>query len=152
MIDDLTQTPIECLDPNHLLDAQGIRTIRERTAGARGSAGTPRAEALAAAAATLADELRAHGVTDVRISVEVSCDVSPQRAALALELTGDESDLAALPASVTRGLVDTVGHGRLTCAAGRATLRWDDGEIPRARLVAGARLVHALRVGDQAFR
>jgi uncharacterized membrane protein YqiK len=144
-IDHIEQTPIECLDPDNILDAQGIRKIRERTARVDGGAPSPGEPALL-------DELREHGVADVRIAAEVSCDISPERAPLTLELTGVASDLALLPASVSEGVVDAVGRCRLTCAAGRVTLRWDDTEITRPRLVAGARLVHAVRIGGRVSR
>jgi regulator of protease activity HflC (stomatin/prohibitin superfamily) len=142
-IDELEQTPLEHLDPNHVLDAQGIRKIRERSVEPMHRPPDSR---------DLYAELVELGVHDVQVDTQLVGDVSAERAALELEIEGGGTELAKLPASVTRGLVEVVGRATLTIASGRATLRWRDREVTRTQLVAGARLVHAFRDGAQAYR
>ncbi len=141
-IDYLEQTPLEHLDPSNVLDAQGIRKIRSLAV-------EPASQPMRSR--DLFSELAELGIRDVRVATEISCDVSPERPAVTLEIDAD-TELTDLPASVTRGLLDVVGRCQLTCRDGRATLRWLDGEVARAQLVAGARLVHAFRDGEQAYR
>jgi hypothetical protein len=45
-----------------------------------------------------------------------------------------------------------IGAGELVCGDGRATLRWTGVHVEREQLLAGARLVHALRDDDRAYR
>jgi uncharacterized membrane protein YqiK len=159
-IDYLEQTPLEMLDPNNVLDARGIKKIlagardvdelhrhnRERDAARGGPVDAKRTPALQA-------ELERHGLFDVRVTTEVSCDVAIDRPELAIAV-GDDLDATAarLPANLPRTVIAAAGRGELTCAHGRATFRWTQAVVTQAELVAGARLVHALRDDDHAYR
>lgn len=148
-IDGLEQTPIELLDPNNVLDAQGIRKIRsltdgvERFRGARASVRSGRA----------AERLRELGLLDVRIALEVSCGVSPQREPLTVVIDGaTEAVMARLPPEVTAAVVTAAGRGELTITGDRATFRGLDPDASEDQIVAAARLVHALRGDPGAYR
>lgn len=148
-IDALEQTPIEQLDPSNVLDAQGIRKIRSRTEGVERLQGARASDRRGRAAARL-QEL---GLLDVRIALEVSCDVSPERAPLTLAIDGaTDTVMARLPPEVTASTVAAAGRGELAVAGGRATFRWLDPEVEEDELVAAARLVHALRGDPGAYR
>jgi hypothetical protein len=148
-IDALEQTPIEELDPNNVLDAQGIRKIRSLTAGVERLQGGRASDRRGAAAA----RLRELGLLDVRVAVEVSCDVSPGREPLTLAIDGAaEAVMARLPPEITASTVAAAGRGELAIANGRATFRWADAEVDDDQIVAAARLVHALRGDPGAYR
>lgn len=162
LIDDaaleLAQAPLATYDKHDVIDAVGLQKLAEIAARHRVDLDGARARlahgvARAEAAHQLADELRRYGVLDVAYATEVSCDVPPDRAELVVTLGGGDDDvLAQLPASITRPLLDEVGRGELVCRGGRATLRWTT-ELPTpAQLVAGARLVYALRGDPHAYR
>lgn len=141
-VDYLEQTGIEHLDPGNVLDAQGIRKIRSLASVADREPPRP----------DLATDLERHGLLDIRITTEVSCDVSSERAALAVTNDGSDSVLGKLPSGITRTLLDAVGSGELVCKDGRATFRWTGLDVDRGQLLAGARLVRAFREDDQAYR
>lgn len=152
VIDRLDQTPVEQLDPDNVLDAQGIRKIRELTAAGRlplARPAPPRAEPVGTA---LGAELERLGLLDVRITTEVACDVAPDRPALQLQLDPDEALPDQLPAGVSRAVAAAVGRAELRCEAGRATLRWVGEVVDQARLIAGARVVRAMRDDARAYR
>ncbi len=157
-VDYLEQTPLEALDRNNVLDARGIEKILAGSAGIdalerRQRARTTGAGAAAAPEPGLRDELAKLGLRDVRVATEVSCDVALGRPSLSLTLDGTSSDAAArLPASLPRAVITAAGPGELTCSGGRATFRWTQTHVSPAQLVAGARLVHALRDDDHAYR
>ena len=141
-VDFLEQTPLEALDPNNILDAQGIKKILA------GAAKIPRHHRR-----PLQDELARLGLLDVRVATEVSCDVAPGRARLVVALDGDvDAAVARLPASVPRTVIAAAGAGELSCRDGRATFRWTQIDVTEDQLIAGARLVHALREDDHAYR
>ena len=149
VIDALEQTPIEQLDPNNVLDAQGIRKIRSLTDGVERIQGARASDRRGRAAARL-HEL---GLLDVRIALEVSCDVSPQREPLTLAIDGaTEAVMARLPPEATASIVTAAGRGELAVAGGRATFRWIDPDVGEDQIVAAARLVHALRGDPGAYR
>jgi SPFH domain / Band 7 family len=148
-IDTLEQTPIEELDPNNVLDAQGIRKIRSLTADLERVQGDRPSDHRGRAAA----RLRQLGMLDVRVATEVSCDVSPQREPLTLAIDGaTEAVMARLPPEVAASIVTAAGRGELAIANGRATFRWIDPEVDEDQIVAAARLVHALRGDPGAYR
>jgi regulator of protease activity HflC (stomatin/prohibitin superfamily) len=148
-IDVLEQTPIELLDPNNVLDAQGIRKIRSLTDGVERLQGARASERGGGAA----ERLRELGLLDVRIALEVSCGVSPQREPLALVIDGaTEAVMARLPPEMTASIVTAAGRGELTIADGRATFRGLDPDASEDQIVAAARLVHALRGDPGAYR
>ncbi|HSK01987.1 MAG TPA: SPFH domain-containing protein [Kofleriaceae bacterium] len=148
-IDTLEQTPIEELDPNNVLDAQGIRKIRSLTEGVERVQGERASDRRGAAAA----RLRQLGLLDVRVAVEVSCDVSPGREPLTLAIDGAaEAVMARLPPEITASVVTAAGRGELAIGSGRATFRWADPEVDDDQIVAAARLVHALRGDPGAYR
>lgn len=146
VIDHLEQTPVDQLDPNNLLDAQGIRKIRDRAASNADVAAAARARAAASAPPTLASRLDTLGLRDARVTTEISCDISSARAPLALSITDpDDPELPGrLPSSVPRSVLAAAGRGHLACADGRATFRWDTHPTDD-QLVAAARLVYAFR-------
>jgi len=149
VIEALEQTPIEELDPNNVLDAQGIRKIRSLTAGVERIQGERAGERRARVGARL-QEL---GLLDVHIAVEVSCDVSPEREPLTLAVDGaTEAVMARLPPEATASLVAAAGRGELSVANGRATFRWLEPDVDDDRLIAAARLVHAMRGDPGAYR
>jgi len=149
-IDDLEMTPIEVLDPNNVLDAAGLRKIEELTrTGAlpSGRGGAPRSRG-----DRWVEELRRLGLLDVCIGIEVACDIARARPALSLEIEGvSDAVTAALP-GVSSSIIDEAGRGELTCGEGRARFRWRDSAVTDSQLVAGARLVHALREDPSAYR
>jgi hypothetical protein len=53
---------------------------------------------------------------------------------------------------VSSSIIDEAGRGELTCGEGRARFRWRDSAVTDSQLVAGARLVHALREDPSAYR
>lgn len=143
-IDFLEQTPIEHLDPSNVIDAQGIRKIQELTSVERSAAAAQRPAIDDGDRRTRT--LERHGLLDVRVAVEVSCEIHAAWPALDLRLGGGgEERQAALPARVTSALLGAVGDADLACGAGRATLRWRSPDVSEAQLLAGARLVHAFR-------
>lgn len=148
-IDALEQTPIEELDPNNVLDAQGIRKIRSLTAGAAQAQGARATDRVARVAA----RLRELGLLDVRIAVEVSCDVPTGHEPLTLSIDGaTEAVMARLPPELTESIVAAAGRGELAVAGGRATFRWTAPDAGEGQIVAAARLVHALRGDPGAYR
>jgi regulator of protease activity HflC (stomatin/prohibitin superfamily) len=148
-IDALEQTPIEELDPNNVLDAQGIRKIRSLTEGAAQAQGGRAFDRGARAAA----RVRELGLLDVRIAVEVSCDVSPERAPLTLPIAGaTEAVMARLPPEATAAIVTAAGPGELAIGSGRAAFRFRALDPGEDQIVAAARLVHALRGDPGAYR
>jgi uncharacterized membrane protein YqiK len=145
VIEALEQTPIEELDPNNILDAQGIRKIQSLTAGVQRVQGDRRA--------SVAARLQQLGLLDVRVAVEVSCDVAPEREPLTLAIDGaTEAVMARLPPEIAASVVTAAGRGELSVANGRATFRWLDPDVDDDRLIAAARLVHALRGDPGAYR
>ncbi len=62
------------------------------------------------------------------------------------------SSSADLPPGVPRHLLAAVGRGALSRDAGRATFRWTQLDVSADQLVAGARLVRALRDDPRAYR
>jgi uncharacterized membrane protein YqiK len=140
-IDYLEQTSIEHLDPANVLDAQGIKKIRQLANVGERAPVKPSLEA----------ELKRLGLLDVRVAVEVSCDISSERAPIALAIDG-ETTLGQLPSAITRGLLEVIGAGQLACGDGRATFRWTGVHVDQEQLLAGARLVHAFREDDHAYR
>jgi uncharacterized membrane protein YqiK len=161
-IDYLEQTPLEILDPNNVHDARGIKKIlassedidelrRRHRQRELSSAREQRPPEVTKPA--LQAELEQLGLLDLRVTTEVSCDVAPGRAALTVVLDGDVAAAAArLPSSVARAVIAAAGRGELTCADGRATFRWTQTAVTSTELIAGARLVHALREDDHAYR
>jgi hypothetical protein len=153
-IDYLEQTPLEVLDPNNVLDAQGIKKILASSAGIdqlrRPGRDLPGA---LATRPTLQTELDRLGLLDLRVTTEVSCDVARERASVAIQLDGEtDAALARLPPSVPRQVIDAIGRSELVCRDGRATLRWSQHHVTSEQLVAGARLVHAVRKDDRGYR
>jgi regulator of protease activity HflC (stomatin/prohibitin superfamily) len=149
VIDHLEQTPLEYLDPDNVLDAQGIQKIKRLTAASRDEP-VVRPYALDD---RFSSELQRLGLLDVSFTVEVSCDVSQQRAALSTSIDGANDELLArLPEGVVPAVVNAAGRGELTCRGGRATFRWPLSHVTDAQLVAGARLVYAFRDDPAAYR
>jgi hypothetical protein len=155
-IDYLEQTPLEALDPNNVLDAQGIKKILASSAGIDHPKrrGQPKdAPGALETRPTLQTELERLGLFDLQVTTEVSCDIAPERPSVAVQLDGKTDDaLARLPSSVPRAVIGAIGRCELVCRDGRATLRWGQQHVTPEQLVAGARLVHALRQGDRAYR
>lgn len=152
-IDELDQTPIELLDPNNVLDALGIRKIQQVVAGTRTRLAHESAPPPPPTPESFDDQLRRLGLLDIRVTTEVACDVSTQRAAVSAHLGGDDDAvLAQLPSSVTRSLLAALGAGELVCRDGVAAFRWTSAPVTEPQLLAGARLVHAFRDAEQAFR
>lgn len=157
-VDYLEQTPLAALDRNNVLDARGIEKILAGSAGIDALERRQSARGLGAGAAAepepgLRDELAKLGLRDVRVATEVSCDVALGRPSLSLTLDGTNTDaITRLPASLPRAVITAAGPGELTCGGGRATFRWTQTHVSPAQLVAGARLVHALREDDHAYR
>jgi uncharacterized membrane protein YqiK len=158
-IDYLEQTPLECLDPNNILDARGIKKILASSKGIdelrhqQRSRETTAALRAASTSTALQDEFEQLGLRDVRVTTEVSCDVALGRANLSATLGGDPGETGTrLPSSVPRTVIAAIGRGELTCGGGRATLRWLQTHVTADQLIAGARLVHALREDDHAYR
>jgi hypothetical protein len=155
-IDHLEQTPLEVLDPNNVLDAQGIKKILASSAGIDPLTrkGPPRgAPGALETRPTLQAELERLGLLDLRVTTEISCDIAPERPRVAVQLDGEIDDaLVRLPSSVPRAVIGAIGRCELVCRDGRATLRWSQRHVTPEQLVAGARLVHALRQDDRAYR
>lgn len=149
-IDYLEQTPLDQLDPNNILDAQGIAKIRDHAQRVADGEALPtaprRKEPKRTRDERLRDRLRQLGVADVAVSTEVSCEISKQRAPLSLAIDNpdDERVAAQLPPTVPRSVLSALGSGELVCADGRASFRWPAAPTEE-QLVAGARLVYAFR-------
>lgn len=147
-IDYLEQTPIELLDPNNVLDAQGIRKIKALAESGRLP---PRTEP-SNEPASLQARLEKLGLLDVTVTTEVECSVSPLRPSLELPIEADKEPAAGLPSTITKSILTAAGTGALTCKDGRAVFRWTATHVTEAQLIAGARIVHALRDDDHAYR
>jgi uncharacterized membrane protein YqiK len=143
-LDYLELTPIATLDRNNIIDARGMKKLSDMTVEARARIG------IDLATRTWSAALERENVRDVRVAVTVACDVASGQ-----ELRGDLADLdvrGALVGRLAPGVMDKVGSAQLECTNGHAVVTWNDPDVTAEQLVAGAKVVLALRTQPGGYR